>query len=217
MLIKLCTFFALLMPGYQFLFCLVNFCVWKFWKSWVLETAGRVTVKPTCFALPTDLIKRCVNFVSPHIYCYFRLLVYIVTTATITVTTGKSRSSRSSSTVWLSAEVNHFSSKPWPLSSFVAHKAYEPPHDKTNKMICAQRRLRLSLASAQSDRVFAVRMKKVLVLGYPLKASEDSDQTEQMPRLIWVFAWRTVILLVLSWGGSYNSANKSYIVICWIM
>ena len=32
--------------------------------------------------------------------------------------------------------------------------------------------------------------------------SEDSDQTGRMPRLIWVSAERTVILLVLSWGGS---------------
>ena len=32
--------------------------------------------------------------------------------------------------------------------------------------------------------------------------SKDSDQTEQMPRLIWVVAGHTVILLVLSWGGS---------------
>ena len=32
--------------------------------------------------------------------------------------------------------------------------------------------------------------------------SEDSDQTGRMPRLIWVFAGRTVTLLVLSWGGS---------------
>ena len=32
--------------------------------------------------------------------------------------------------------------------------------------------------------------------------SEDSGQTERMPRVIWVFAGRTVILLVLSWGGS---------------
>ena len=30
--------------------------------------------------------------------------------------------------------------------------------------------------------------------------SEDSDQTGQMPRLIWVFAGRTTTLLVLSWG-----------------
>ena len=33
--------------------------------------------------------------------------------------------------------------------------------------------------------------------------SEDSDQTGRMPRLIWVFAGRTAILLVLSCGGSY--------------
>ena len=45
--------------------------------------------------------------------------------------------------------------------------------------------------------------------------SEDSDQTGGMPRLIWVFAWRTVILLVLSWGGSFIQAfplplNRNY-------
>ena len=34
--------------------------------------------------------------------------------------------------------------------------------------------------------------------------SKDSDQTGQMPRLIWVFSGRTVILLVLTWGGSYG-------------
>ena len=34
--------------------------------------------------------------------------------------------------------------------------------------------------------------------------SEDSDQTGRMPRLIWVFAGRTVTLLVLSCRGSYK-------------
>ena len=33
---------------------------------------------------------------------------------------------------------------------------------------------------------------------------EDCDQTGRMPRLIWVFAGRTVILQFLSWGGSYH-------------
>ena len=51
-------------------------------------------------------------------------------------------------------------------------------------------------------RVFAVRMKKAWVLSYPLSASEDFDQTGRMPRLIWVFAGRTLILLVLSCRGS---------------
>ena len=37
---------------------------------------------------------------------------------------------------------------------------------------------------------------------FPHADSEDSDQTGRMPRLIWVFAGRTLILLVLSWGGS---------------
>ena len=51
--------------------------------------------------------------------------------------------------------------------------------------------------------VFAVHMKKAWVLSYPLSAQRDSDQTGRMPRLIWVFAGRTVILLVLSCRGSY--------------
>ena len=38
--------------------------------------------------------------------------------------------------------------------------------------------------------------------------SEDSDQTGRMPRLIWVFARHTLILLVLSWGASYNNQWK---------
>ena len=33
--------------------------------------------------------------------------------------------------------------------------------------------------------------------------SKDSDQTGRTPRLIWVFAGRTVILLVLPWGCSF--------------
>ena len=32
--------------------------------------------------------------------------------------------------------------------------------------------------------------------------SEDSDQTGRTLMLIWDFAWRAVILFVLSWGGS---------------
>ena len=34
--------------------------------------------------------------------------------------------------------------------------------------------------------------------------SEDSDQIGRMPRLIWVFAGRTLILLVLSCRGPYK-------------
>ena len=83
----------------------------------------------------------------------------------------------------------------------------ELKHDKTNIITCAP--------SEDSDqhppsliRIFTVRMKKPMVLGYPLSAnSEDSDQTWQMPRMIWVFAGRTgynLIMLVLSCFGSFS-------------
>ena len=40
--------------------------------------------------------------------------------------------------------------------------------------------------------------------------SEESDQTGRMPRLIWVFAGRTVILLVLSCVGSFVSRSSPF-------
>ena len=55
-------------------------------------------------------------------------------------------------------------------------------------------------------RVFAVRLKKPRVLSYPLSAQWRLwSLTGQMPRLIWVFAGRSRILLVLSCRGSYIS------------
>ena len=64
-------------------------------------------------------------------------------------------------------------------------KEYEPRHDKTNKV--------------------SVRPAKTQVAEGPSFLhvdSEDSDQTGRMPRLIWVFAGRKLILLVLSCRGS---------------
>ena len=51
-------------------------------------------------------------------------------------------------------------------------------------------------------RVFAVCLKKAWVLSYPLSALWRLWSAGWMPRLIWVFAGCTTILLVLSWGGS---------------
>ena len=39
--------------------------------------------------------------------------------------------------------------------------------------------------------------------------SESSLSAWRKPRLFWVFAGRKVILLVLSWGGSYSIGNRS--------
>ena len=44
--------------------------------------------------------------------------------------------------------------------------------------------------------------------------SGDSDQTGKMPRLIWVVAWRTLILLVLSCRGSCISVSNRHIAWC---
>ena len=80
----------------------------------------------------------------------------------------------------------------------------EPRHDKTDKMSVRP-------PSEDSDqpghppsliRVFGVRMKNAWSLATHWVHCEDSGQTGWMPRLIWVFAGRTHILLVLSCRGS---------------
>ena len=60
-------------------------------------------------------------------------------------------------------------------------------------------------------RVFAVSLMAAKDPCFLHADSEDSDQTGRMPRLIWVFAGRTVILLVLSCRGSFvfNAENMS--------
>ena len=72
--------------------------------------------------------------------------------------------------------------------------------------MCAQRRFRSAWVSTQSDQSSLSAWKKAWVLSYPfsthLAHSVDSDQTGQMPRLIWVITGCTVILLVFSRGGS---------------
>ena len=77
---------------------------------------------------------------------------------------------------------------------------------KPTKWLCAQWRLCLGICPVWS--VFAVRMTNAWVLSYPWPHSEDSNLTGRMPRQIRVFAGRTVILLVLSWDGSYKEVEQ---------
>ena len=77
-------------------------------------------------------------------------------------------------------------------------------HDMTKptKWECAQHRLRSAWASSRSDQS-SLHTQWVAKDPMFLHAdSEDSDHTGQMPRLIWVFAGHTAILLVLSYRGS---------------
>ena len=78
------------------------------------------------------------------------------------------------------------------------------PHDKTNKMSVRPAKTQTSLG------IHPVWSESLLCTKWVAKDprflhvdSEDIDQTGWMPRLIWVFAGRTVTLLVLSCCGSY--------------
>ena len=64
-------------------------------------------------------------------------------------------------------------------------------HNKTNKMNCAPSEDCSAWASAESDQSLLSAWRNTGPLTTYWAHSEDSDQTGQMPRLIWVFAGRT--------------------------
>ena len=68
--------------------------------------------------------------------------------------------------------------------------------------MCVKRRLRSSWAFAQSVQILRCSHDESLGPQLPIERTAKTDQTGRMPRLIWVFAGRTVILLVLSCRGS---------------
>ena len=85
--------------------------------------------------------------------------------------------------------------------------AFEPGHDKTNKMCVCPTKTQISLGICPIWSEFSLSARRKLgSLATHCTHSEDSDQTGRMPRLIWVFAGRTLILLVLSCRGSFDSA-----------
>ena len=74
---------------------------------------------------------------------------------------------------------------------------------KPTKWLCAQRRLRSAWASAQSDQSLRHPLEETLGPWLPIECTAKTDQAGWMPRLIWVFAGCTVILLVLSCRGTF--------------
>ena len=81
--------------------------------------------------------------------------------------------------------------------------SYEPPRDKTNKVSMRPAKTQISLCIRPVWSESSMCPQRVAEGPSFLHTnSEDSDQTGRLPRLIWVFAGRTVIVLVLSWGGS---------------
>ena len=91
-----------------------------------------------------------------------------------------------------------------------SHRKYkfEPPHDKSNKMTVRPAKIQISLGMCpvwSESLLYALWVAKGP--SFLHADSVDSDQTGRM--LIWVFAWHTSILLVLSWGGSFMGAISS--------
>ena len=88
--------------------------------------------------------------------------------------------------------------------TYVIKFTYEPPLGKTNKMDVrpAKTQISLGIRPVWSESSLSA-WRKLGSLATHWEHSKDSDQTGRMPRLVWVFAERTFILLVLSWGGSY--------------
>ena len=82
---------------------------------------------------------------------------------------------------------------------------FEPPHDKTNKMEVRPTKTQISLGirPVWSESSLST-WRKLGSLATHWAHSEDSDQTGQMPRLIWVFTGCTATLLVLPWGNLFN-------------
>ena len=88
---------------------------------------------------------------------------------------------------------------------FLACWLTEPPHAKTNKMSVCPAKTQINLGIRP---VWSVSLLHAQWVAKDLNClhadSKDSGQTGRMPRLIWIFAGRTLILLVLSCRGSLS-------------
>ena len=89
---------------------------------------------------------------------------------------------------------------------------YKPRHDKTNKVSVrpAKTQISLGIRSVWSESSLSP-WRNTGSLATHWAHSEDSDQIGRMPRLIWVFAGRTLIILVLTCCGSYSRYHTYYV------
>ena len=85
------------------------------------------------------------------------------------------------------------------IRMWIAVLKIEPPRDKTNNVAVCPAKTQISLGIHPVWSASSLCPQWVAKGPSSLHAdSEDSDQTGRMPRLIWVFAGRTLTLLVLS-------------------
>ena len=97
-------------------------------------------------------------------------------------------------------------------------KTIEPRHDKTIKVMVRPAKTQIGLASAQSDQSSLCAQWVAKGPSFLHADSEDSDQSGRMPRLIWVFGGRTLILLFLSCRGSIvmEIDKESHLLPYWV-
>ena len=88
---------------------------------------------------------------------------------------------------------------------------FEPRHDKANRMTVhpAKTQISLGIRPVWAESSLSA-WRKLGFLATHQAHSKDSDQTGRMPRLIWVFAGRTLVLLVLSCQGSIVQKAKGW-------
>ena len=104
------------------------------------------------------------------------------------------------------------------LTQWANFLTYKPLHDKNQQMtVCpAKTQISLGIRPVWSESLLSA-WRKLRSLTTHLAHSEDSDQTGRMPRLIWVFAGRTVILFVLSCRGSVMQFYSIYTHLCTLL
>ena len=90
-----------------------------------------------------------------------------------------------------------------------AKHGFEPRYDKTSKMSVrpAKTHISLGIRLVWSESSLSA-WRNLGSLATHWAHSEDSDQIGRMPILIWVFAGRTLILLVLLCRGSFDDATR---------
>ena len=98
----------------------------------------------------------------------------------------------------------------WLLISSITGVKNEPQHDKTNKMSVRPAKTQISLGICPVWSETSLPTWRNLRSLLPIKCTAKTDQTGQMPRLIRVFAGRTVTLLVLSCRGSKSQNKNQY-------
>ena len=85
----------------------------------------------------------------------------------------------------------------------------EPRHDKTNKMSVRPAKTQISLGIRPVRLESSLSAWRKLGSLAPTERSAKTDQTGRMPRLIWVFAGRTRILLVCHVAAQLGSTISS--------